>query len=591
MQMQDPYGVQASTQSAPSVPRVQLEEPTSSPTVISTDSMREQLEQAQRDLDRIKAEQQAGETAVTETPTVEVTTPDTKDSDTEEVDPFQQQITQYQKDTNKLLEQRKNEFNRYMQRSDRLLRSQVSSIQKTFDERRNQAEEVASNAKRASQIMGSRTGRMRYAPEIQRGIITGQENALIETLATIDAQEAAAIAGAEQAAFNRDYGTFLDQIDSLDGIRKEREQTLNELQETMKKENEQRKEEAEQAKNETLVIEQIGLGITDPIEIFNTLNGNVPFDQIQEYTNTLPNEGVTEFEFIKGDKYNQAGYFDSATGKFVSIGGGVTVGSDGVSYSGPLTINDQVVGDVTPNTTLDEIDQLNISEAAKAYVRLFKEGRISQEEILQRIGGDKEDRRLRDEVIGVISRMEPPIIRDTKMDSYIEDQAKTARDNIEDILRIMNIEIREDGTWYSGAMFGTEASPVSRTLTSWIPGTDAKDVKTKLDTVNALIGFDALADMRAASPTGGALGQVTERELAFLQSVRGSLSMSQSNDEFFSTLKEVYESFQTLEKEGTQGTASAVPAYEARSNRDLLLGGDDSSEVSAGGVPSVLDGL
>ena len=37
--------------------------------------------------------------------------------------------------------------------------------------------------------------------------------------------------------------------------------------------------------------------------------------------------------------------------------------------------------------------------------------------------------------------------------------------------------------------------------------------------------------MRENSPTGGALGQVTERELAFLQSVEGSLDQAQSEDQ------------------------------------------------------------
>ena len=37
--------------------------------------------------------------------------------------------------------------------------------------------------------------------------------------------------------------------------------------------------------------------------------------------------------------------------------------------------------------------------------------------------------------------------------------------------------------------------------------------------------------MRDASPTGGALGQVSERELGFLQSVFGSLDQSQSAEE------------------------------------------------------------
>jgi hypothetical protein len=46
-----------------------------------------------------------------------------------------------------------------------------------------------------------------------------------------------------------------------------------------------------------------------------------------------------------------------------------------------------------------------------------------------------------------------------------------------------------------------------------------------IDTIVANIGFDRLAAMRTESPTGGALGNITERELAFLQSVLGKLTL------------------------------------------------------------------
>lgn len=60
-------------------------------------------------------------------------------------------------------------------------------------------------------------------------------------------------------------------------------------------------------------------------------------------------------------------------------------------------------------------------------------------------------------------------------------------------------------------------------LAAGIPGTDARSLSGMLDTIKANIGFKELNDMRAASPTGGALGNVTEKELAFLQAVAGKL--------------------------------------------------------------------
>jgi hypothetical protein len=57
-----------------------------------------------------------------------------------------------------------------------------------------------------------------------------------------------------------------------------------------------------------------------------------------------------------------------------------------------------------------------------------------------------------------------------------------------------------------------------------------------LDTIGANMGFEQLQAMRAASPTGGALGNVTERELELLQAVQGSLQQSQSREQFQSNL-------------------------------------------------------
>lgn len=66
------------------------------------------------------------------------------------------------------------------------------------------------------------------------------------------------------------------------------------------------------------------------------------------------------------------------------------------------------------------------------------------------------------------------------------------------------------------------------TLLSKIPGTDATDLMKLIDSVKANAGFDKLQAMREASPTGGALGQVSDKEIKFLQSVFGSLDQDQS---------------------------------------------------------------
>jgi hypothetical protein len=69
-----------------------------------------------------------------------------------------------------------------------------------------------------------------------------------------------------------------------------------------------------------------------------------------------------------------------------------------------------------------------------------------------------------------------------------------------------------------------------------VPGTSAYDVSALSQTIRANIGFDRLQQMREASPTGGALGSVSDIELATLQSVLGNLDQAQSQEQFESNL-------------------------------------------------------
>ena len=64
-----------------------------------------------------------------------------------------------------------------------------------------------------------------------------------------------------------------------------------------------------------------------------------------------------------------------------------------------------------------------------------------------------------------------------------------------------------------------------------IPQTDALALNKSLETIKANIGFDKLQAMREASPTGGALGQVSNQELSSLQAVFGNLDQAQDDDD------------------------------------------------------------
>ena len=87
----------------------------------------------------------------------------------------------------------------------------------------------------------------------------------------------------------------------------------------------------------------------------------------------------------------------------------------------------------------------------------------------------------------------------------------------------------------------TGGGPVGTTgfgsVLAGIPGTDAANLSSLLETIKANIGFDKLQAMREASPTGGALGQVAIQELVALQASLGALQQSQTQDQFVSNLE------------------------------------------------------
>lgn len=74
---------------------------------------------------------------------------------------------------------------------------------------------------------------------------------------------------------------------------------------------------------------------------------------------------------------------------------------------------------------------------------------------------------------------------------------------------------------------------------AFVPGTDAFNLNQRLSTIKANLGFDRLQQMRDASPTGGALGQVAVQELNALQSTVGSLEIGQDRKELSKNLEKI----------------------------------------------------
>lgn len=107
----------------------------------------------------------------------------------------------------------------------------------------------------------------------------------------------------------------------------------------------------------------------------------------------------------------------------------------------------------------------------------------------------------------------------------VKQQQKTSAPVVvEDIGRALKLA----DNWTTGFVGG---------YTKAIPGTRAHDLQQLIAGIGSNITIDKLQQMRANSPTGGALGQVSNYEDQMLRSAYGSLEQSQSKGQFVANLE------------------------------------------------------
>lgn len=86
------------------------------------------------------------------------------------------------------------------------------------------------------------------------------------------------------------------------------------------------------------------------------------------------------------------------------------------------------------------------------------------------------------------------------------------------------------------SMVGPWTSGFTGSVGKFVAGSPQSDLSYALESIKANLAFDKLQAIRDASPTGGALGAVSERELMLLESAWGSIAQAQSEDQLRSRL-------------------------------------------------------
>lgn len=141
-----------------------------------------------------------------------------------------------------------------------------------------------------------------------------------------------------------------------------------------------------------------------------------------------------------------------------------------------------------------------------------------------------------------------------------QDQFSNTAGIIDNVMNTLDTAVKQTGTFTAGAI----GTPLS-----FLPGTAAKDLAANLETIKANLGFDRLQQMRDASPTGGALGQVAIQELVALQSTVASLDNQQSPSQLKKNLNKVkghYEKWRATVKKAMEQNAETIGETQAPSS-------------------------
>lgn len=131
-------------------------------------------------------------------------------------------------------------------------------------------------------------------------------------------------------------------------------------------------------------------------------------------------------------------------------------------------------------------------------------------------------------------------------------------------------------TGATGALFGLVA------------GTGAYDQKATVETLEADAAFSALQRMRDASKTGGALGNVSERELDLLKATAGSLRVGQSEEQFRENLGQYVERYNEAMLNvydafvADYGEEGANEAFKVNGRQDLIPQQGDNQSTGGG---------
>jgi hypothetical protein len=113
-------------------------------------------------------------------------------------------------------------------------------------------------------------------------------------------------------------------------------------------------------------------------------------------------------------------------------------------------------------------------------------------------------------------------------------------------ISVIDNVLREVASAGSEAKEAWTATGIPGVLTGWVPSTPAYNLKRRVSTIQANLAFNKLNELREVSPTGGALGQVSNFEINLLKDSVSALDPNMGEERFKEALQNIQKHFAIL---------------------------------------------
>jgi len=196
-------------------------------------------------------------------------------------DPRQKQVDELQQSADDDSQMVMSTLDKLMKQTDTNTASQVRSIKNQYDVRRQQIEEINRREGLATDTALLLGGSSRYTSS-GTGISAAFERAGIMELATVDAQEQAAISEVKAAQADQNYKLASEKLEYAEQLRKEKIEKATEIANTIAEENKAMTEAMQKQSREYAITDLFMQGITDPAEILAYTDGNISLKEIDD---------------------------------------------------------------------------------------------------------------------------------------------------------------------------------------------------------------------------------------------------------------------------------------------------------------------